>query len=211
MKINQLIQLTGGLSSPTKMPGYSYNLPATHCKTGSKLRNIPGSVCSKCYACKGNYTRFKHVSEAQNRRLQALNHPLWSEAMVAAIKRYSAKSGVFRWHDAGDVQSIDHLRRIINIARRTPNVKHWLPTKETKLIKLAISKGLRIPSNLIIRHSVHMIGDKPGPELKGLKTSTVNAGYGFICPVKSGTETCDTYCCRACWQKGINNIDYRSH
>ena len=43
-------KITGGLSSPSKMPGYSYNLPAIHCKTGSKLAQIPGTTCHGCYA-----------------------------------------------------------------------------------------------------------------------------------------------------------------
>lgn len=210
MKIKEATQITGGLSAPSKMPGYSYNLPATQCKTGSKLRKIPGSVCNKCYGQKGRYV-FSNVKKAQNRRLLALDHPLWVEAMVVSIKHYGVKSGYYRWQDTGDIQSIQHLKNIVNIARRTPNIKHWLPTKETKLIRLAISKGLRIPSNLVIRHSVHMIGEKPGPELKRLKTSTVDANYGFKCPVMSDKEGCDTYNCRKCWDKSVINIDYKSH
>ena len=37
--------ITGGLSKPSKMPGYAYNLPAIHCKTGSKLAQVPGTTC----------------------------------------------------------------------------------------------------------------------------------------------------------------------
>lgn len=210
MKINLLKQITGGLSTPSKMPGYAYNLPATKCKTGSKLRKIPGSVCSKCYAHKGRYV-FSNVKNAQERRLSKIDTPGWVDAMVVLIKHYGAKSGVFRWHDSSDLQSVEHLRKIVNIARRTSTIKHWLPTKETKLVKLAINRGLRIPKNLIIRHSVHMIGAIPTNELKRLNTSTVDANYGFKCPVKSGTETCDDYKCRACWQKEVKNVDYRSH
>ena len=32
--------ITGGLSKPSKMPGYAYNLPATECKVGSKLLQL---------------------------------------------------------------------------------------------------------------------------------------------------------------------------
>ena len=45
--------ITGGLSKPSKMPGYAYNLPAIHCKTGSKLAQVPGTTCHGCYALKG--------------------------------------------------------------------------------------------------------------------------------------------------------------
>jgi hypothetical protein len=53
--------ITGGLSRPSKMPGYAYNLPAIHCKTGSKLAAIPGTTCHGCYALKGRY-RFPNVT-----------------------------------------------------------------------------------------------------------------------------------------------------
>ena len=33
--------ITGGLSKPSKMPGYAYNLPATECKVGAKLAKVP--------------------------------------------------------------------------------------------------------------------------------------------------------------------------
>ena len=36
----------------TKMPGTTYAVDAFACKVGSKLRNIPGSICSKCYTIK---------------------------------------------------------------------------------------------------------------------------------------------------------------
>ena len=34
-------KITGGLSAPGKMPEGSYNLPASMCQTGAKLREIP--------------------------------------------------------------------------------------------------------------------------------------------------------------------------
>ena len=78
-------EITGGLSKPSKMPGPAHNLPAVACKTGAKLAQIPGSVCSGCYALKGRY-RFNNVQAALQRRLKALEHPQWVEAMVQLIK-----------------------------------------------------------------------------------------------------------------------------
>jgi hypothetical protein len=48
-------EITGGLSAPGKMPEGSYNLPASACVTGAKLREIPGTPCYGCYAFKGRY------------------------------------------------------------------------------------------------------------------------------------------------------------
>ena len=42
MNAQERKKITGGLSKPSKMPGYAYNLPAIHCKTGSKLAQVPG-------------------------------------------------------------------------------------------------------------------------------------------------------------------------
>ena len=101
MDKHQLKLITGGLSKPSKMPGYSYNLPATKCITGSKLVKIPGSVCFGCYALKGRY-RFPNVKDAMQRRLDSLTHPLWVQAMATSI--LDTKIEFFRWHDSGDLQ-----------------------------------------------------------------------------------------------------------
>lgn len=207
MDVKTSLQIVGGLSEPSKMPGYCYNLPASACKTGSKLRKQPNTVCSNCYACKGRYN-FSHVKNAQNKRLQSIYTYEWEFAMSFLINRYSKKEPYFRWHDSGDIQSVRHLKKIINVCKTTREVKHWLPTKELGIVKKIQEE---LPSNLLIRHSVLIIGKKPYGELKGLHTSTVNANYGFQCPVKSGTETCDTYHCRACWDQKVKNVNYKQH
>ena len=107
MKLSELHTLTGGLSKPSKMPCHGYSIPASACKTGTKLRAIPNSTCSSCYACKGRYM-FPNVQDALHRRLDALQDSNWVEWMVALIGR-KEKSGYFRWHDSGDLQSMEHL------------------------------------------------------------------------------------------------------
>lgn len=101
-------EIVGGLSRPSKMPGYAYGLPAKACKTGSKLVGVPGSVCAGCYALKGNY-RFGSVKSAQQRRLESLQHPRWVEAMITLLHALDIRW--FRWHDSGDIQSPSHLER----------------------------------------------------------------------------------------------------
>jgi hypothetical protein len=113
MKTSEAWALVGGLSKPSKMPGWSIGIPAAECKTGSKLRLIPESVCANCYALKGCYV-FKVVQEAQYRRLAAISKPLWVEAMATLIN--SKKPDVFRWHDSGDVQDLDHLKKFMRFA-----------------------------------------------------------------------------------------------
>jgi hypothetical protein len=38
MKSNEALKLVGGLSKPSKMPGWAYGIPAKECKTGKKLQ-----------------------------------------------------------------------------------------------------------------------------------------------------------------------------
>jgi hypothetical protein len=78
MKSNEALKLVGGLSKPSKMPGWAYGIPAKECKTGKKLQNIEGSTCYNCYALKGCYV-FKVVQEAQYRRLAASSTHTGSE------------------------------------------------------------------------------------------------------------------------------------
>jgi hypothetical protein len=40
MKTSEALKLVGGLSKPSKMPGWAYGLPAKECKTGSKLVKV---------------------------------------------------------------------------------------------------------------------------------------------------------------------------
>ena len=164
MKVKEAIKITDSFTKTSKMPGLSYSLPAWECKTGSKLRKIPGSVCASCYALKGNYTRYKAIKDAQYRRLEAMKDPRWVDAMTAVIKRQKW----FRWHDAGDVQAMQHLNNIYKICEATPGTRHWLPTREA-WIKNELD---RKPANLVIRFSPPMMGPRvdTGQTLRWLLT-----------------------------------------
>jgi hypothetical protein len=74
---------------------------------------VKGSTCEGCYALKGCYV-FKVVQDAQYRRLNSIKHTHWVAAMSQLIN--SKKSKYFRWHDSGDVQDLEHLEKIYNVA-----------------------------------------------------------------------------------------------
>ncbi len=137
MKSQQTITLKtmerviGSLSKPGKMPGMGTSTSATKCKTGSFLRTIEGSTCSKCYAHGGQY-RYPSVKIAHSRRLAGLSDENWAIYMAETIKRKKIKE--FRWHDSGDLQGMNHLRNIIKVVKSTPEVSHWLPTREYKML-----------------------------------------------------------------------------
>jgi hypothetical protein len=192
-------QITGGLSKPSKMPGPAINLPAWNCITGLKLQAVKGSVCAGCYAMKGRY-RFPNVREAMDRRLTALTDPRWVDAMVTLI----TGEKWFRWHDSGDIQSIEHLENIFRVCRRTPETQHWMPTREAQFIKRL--KVNQVPRNLIIRFSSHMIDQ--GPVNFWPWTSTVVTA-GKTCPAAEQNNECKD--CRQCWDRSVKNVAYGKH
>ena len=199
LSTKEALKLIGGLSKPSKMPGWSYGLPAKECKTGSKLRLVPGSTCYNCYALKGCYV-FKVVQDAQYKRLAATKHPLWVGWMQTVIN--SKKSKEFRWHDSGDVQDEEHLMKIFAVCRLTPSVKHWLPTREA-WVKHFLPM---CPKNLVIRFSAPMI-DTPAPGTWPNTSTVVTAGASCPAPLQDGK--CND--CRKCWNKRISNVSYGKH
>lgn len=201
------LKIVGGCSDTSKMPGKSYGLPTAACKTGAKLAQISGTVCSKCYAKKGFYLTFaKSVVPAQQRRLEAIDHPQWVEAMAVNLE----KESWFRWFDSGDLQSTQMLLNIIEVCRRTPNTKHWLATRERRFVHEALKKS-DIPDNLVIRISA-TYPDVPVKLIPGVHGANVHKDktpVGHECPAPKQHGKCDT--CRACWDKSIKVISYKEH
>ena len=197
MLVKEAKEITGSLTRTSKMPGLSYSLPAWECKTGSKLRKVKDSVCSMCYALKGNYTRYKAIKAAQYVRLKSIEDSRWIEAMTAQVQR----STYFRWHDAGDVQDLAHLKKIYAVCEATPNTKHWMPTREAWIKDHLDSK----PENLVIRFSPPMIGQRneswPNSSMVVLKDAT--------CPAPNQGNSCGD--CRACWDPSVKVVSYGKH
>ena len=197
MKVTEAKQITGSLTRTSKMPGLSYSLPAWECKTGSKLRKVKGSVCSACYALKGNYTRYKAIKAAQYDRLEKIKNSLWVAAMVVQVKRQK----YFRWHDAGDVQDLEHLNKIYSVCKLTPEVKHWIPTREAWIKNHLYNK----PENLVIRFSPPMIGQRND----SWPNSSMVVETGATCPAPKQGNSCGD--CRACWDPLVKVVSYGKH
>ena len=200
MLVKEARKITDSLTRTSKMPGLSYSLPAWACQTGSKLRKVKTSPCYGCYALKGNYTRYPAIKAAQYRRLDAITHPLWVEAMATKIRGQKW----FRWHDAGDVQSIEHMKKIIEVCKLTPNTKHWLPTQERPYLPAPEE----VPENLIIRLSASKVDGTAGNAWEHSSTVTTEEGKR-TCPAPDQGGACKD--CRACWNKEIKNVSYGKH
>ena len=207
--VTELLDKVGGLSAPSKMPCHGYSIPAARCKTGRKMRKVAGSICAICYALKGRYS-FAPVQNALERRFKTIRGKSWVSDMVAAINKVE-RSGFFRWHDSGDLQSLSHFGNICAIARLTPNVKYWLPTREYGMVREFIEKGGIIPANLTVRFSALMV-DGPAPETLAKRLGVQVSGAcasAFTCPASKQGNVCGS--CRACWNKETFNVTYKTH
>jgi Gene product 88 len=208
-------EIVGGLSEPEKMPCKSYGLPADECHVGALLWKVQNSTCSNCYAMKGQY-QFPNVKQAQYRRLESLKDARWVDAMVtliAGLYRGGKCMPYFRWHDSGDVQSMMHLRNIVLVCERTPNTRHWLPTREHKLVADYLAMYGSFPSNLTVRLSAHL-KNSAYPGFAGLPTSSVHT----TAKPQDGMKECRAYtrdghcgACRACWNPQVACVSYHEH
>jgi hypothetical protein len=207
------INIAGSCTKTSKMPSESYSLPAKACITGSKLVNVKGSVCEGCYALKGNYHRFaKTIEPLQYKRLESIKNPLWVEAMIKLI----GNKPFFRWHDSGDIQSVDHLYKIAQIAWRLPKTQFWLPTREANIVKDFVKQN-EIPCNLVIRISAMFMDQEAKlprslTKFTNILTSSVHKTKeltGFKCVAPSQKGQCGD--CRACWDNTVTNVSYHAH
>ena len=214
MTKNQAAVITGGLTSTSKMPCKSYSLPTVACVTGYRMAQVKGSICASCYANKGFYAAYgKTIEPAQHARLVSLSDPLWVSAMVASI----GTDKYFRWHDSGDLQSVDHLAQIVEVCKQTPNCQHWLPTREYGMVADYLRTGGTIPDNLVIRLSA-MFADKPVSipaslrNVPGILCSNVHKSakpVGTICNAPAQGGACRD--CRACWNRAVPVVTYAMH
>jgi hypothetical protein len=222
MLIKEAKAITGGIGFTSKT-GFAFGLPArTACKVGCKLADKEGSTCFGCYARGGNYS-YPSTKQAHSNRWSSVQklhdesfRKLWVEAMVTLINNKAEKAEkdelYFRWHDSGDINDINHLKAIVAVAKKTPEVKHWIPTKEVGTVK-AFLKNNKIPSNLCIRLSVYFVDDTKGfdinlPKARVYKNSKPQ---GKVCQAVLEHKGCKEVGCRACWNKRVRTVNYKHH
>lgn len=209
----------GTISQTTKMPCKSSSLPTEACQTGYKMAQIAGSICSMCYADKGNYAKYAAtIKPAQFARLdavwQAMQDPDYAQAWVSGMVALIGTDAYFRHHDSGDLQGLAHLELIAALCEATPGTRHWLPTREYGIVKAYIAKHGRLPANLTIRLSA-MYPDQPVKipaslqGVPGIAVSNVHTGapIGDACRAPAQNGECRD--CRACWTDAT--ISYAIH
>ena len=207
----------GRLSSPSKMPGKGISTPAAACITGTKLRDVKGSVCEGCYAFERGAYAWPNVKPALENRLSLVmasrENP---EPWIAGMTKLIWNQEYFRWHDSGDLQGAWHFANIVEVARRTPHVKHWIPTREYRMLSGWTMDDL--PANLCPRTSGHMVDGAP-PTGLGFPTSTVVTDGTHDCPAYAQDGACSGMNentgqwedCRKCWDTSNQNTSYPKH
>lgn len=204
MNKKEAIEITGGLSKPSKMPCKAYSVECP--RWGTK------NECEFCYAQKGRYF-FPNVKEALARRTRALSDPRWVEAMVVLI----GDDPYFRWHDAGDLRGMRHLTKIVSVVKRTPNTKHYLPTKQPVLLMKWTEKYGGFPPNLSVRVSrgvdVRSFEFNYGRSVaRPFNSSSISdwlAPIGYACPSSTQGNKCQD--CRVCWDTTVRHVTYKMH
>ena len=207
-------EITGGLSNTHKMPGQSWGISPFRCVIGQKMAQVEGSTCAECYAMQRHY-RYLNVMKAHERRyqqmLRALEDAEFRRLYIEAFVFLINNEPHFRWFDAGDIQSVEHLRLISEICEATPRTEHWLPTRELPFLKEYLFKYGAPPSNLVVRASSAMI-DGPPPEAEwmeefGILTSGVSSTGDHDCPAESQGGVCGA--CRRCWDRDVPHVTYK--
>ena len=187
------------LSSPSKMPCYSWSLQA--------YKNCI-IKCEYCYAKRGNYN-YPSVINAMANRDKDWRLDNWVDRMTTAIK----DEQYFRWFDSGDLYCQELIDKIVLVCIETPNTKHTIPTKAYFNPKLKLNT-LASLDNVVLRYSTLELDNlKEISEYNSIVvTKYIPSIKGKInCPVglDKNKHTCGN--CRACWSKQVKTIYFRKH
>ena len=183
------------------------------------LDTCPGSIdspgvlvdaCKGCYATTGNYAFANVKAPREFNRLdwQRLD---WCDDMVAELDndRY------FRWLDSGDLYSLALAEKVLEVMKRTPWCKHWLPTRMHKFPKFRqVFAEMQALDNVMVRFSSDSVTGEYIPGLHGsvigpdAATWTETLGASLCRAYEHGGQCSG---CRACWDKSVSLIGYPAH
>jgi hypothetical protein len=139
----------------------------------------------------------------------------WADDMVTAL----SKEEYFRWFDSGDIYTAALAQKIYEVCRRTPHVKHWIPTKSYQIPKIRywLDRIKSLP-NVMVRFSSPSTHGFAGPEHGSTVTQEVSDVLAPEIKDSRSTAFCEAYknngkCmdCRACWDKSLSLIIYPLH
>lgn len=196
----------------TKMPGTTFAIDAFACLVGSRLAQIKGTPCFSCYARKLQKLRpsVDKGWKANLAKWQRADKSEWVTAMVFQIERYNVDN-YHRWFDSGDLQSVEMLHNIVDVALLTPHIKHWLPTQERSILNEYREKYGQEPDNLTIRVSASKIDTDKVPKFGNTSMVFTKNGKPIGKECKASTRGNQCGSCRACWSKDVPTVSYPKH
>ena len=221
------------LSKTSKMPAKSWSLPAWETCPGARIQGgKPAEACEGCYALTGAY-QFPSTIKAREHNLEDWKKDDWCDAMVKAI----GKDKYFRWFDSGDIYCMELAEKIIEVVRRTPDCKHWLPTRSHKAIQGLYGYLVDYTKEYFVPNEYQ--GDQPYANPMYLPNLTVrfssDSAHGMRLSKKFGRNSviiqreedfkpekgyalCRSYTrggkcgdCRACWSNKVDTVAYVKH
>jgi hypothetical protein len=221
--------MTIKLSSPGKMPCYTWSIPAFDTCPGAvidfssydgQLKNWSKfkrkmkktnqvDACKGCYAQYGHYT-FPGSANLRKHNLKDWKRKNWVKDMVKAIKHMP----YFRFFDSGDIYCVELAIKIEQIVKACPDTKFWIPTRshKIKLIKNVIDR-LNHLTNCVVRiSSDSVIGGIVDYATNStiVPSNSVKSKPNFlVCQSFNREGKCGD--CRACWNKTIKTIAYPAH
>lgn len=203
------------LTRTSKMPGWSFSIPARQGKVGGRPFTVCTALCKMpCYAKKGRYTS-PAVREAQNWRLEvvleALEEPgLFTQLMGKAFTACAVPSlPYFRGHDSGDFFCASYVEEWTWIAEEWKSIRFYFPTKSyVEPGCLPFLQTFASLPNVTLRPSALAPG-LPAPVVPGLAAGIEVRREGFTCPASRQGNQCLS--CRLCWDEPGQSLSYHLH
>jgi hypothetical protein len=218
------VKISSGNTKMGNIPSFS-TLPSNELltlKDGRVLTNIIGTCGDLCEDCKDkcyaiDFAKRHHhvVIPAYAINTILLRHD--PDKLRREIREYCEKNIVkfFRFHTAGELETVAQLELYAQICRDTPDVTFYIYTRACDLllkwVELLQTKGEEVPSNFVINLSewngnLAAYMDKPFFKDCNVFIYDEKKNYkGVHCPAtdKAGHETGITCAqCRRCMKKG---------
>ena len=209
------------LSETTAMACPGFSLPAMVACPGMVACG-PEHICWGCYAQIGMYAQQSTIN-AQAARFAWTVHMIknnpqgWIDTMVEAITDTGCT--YFRPHDSGDLWSVEYANAWYEVAKRTPHVRYWFPTRSYHLLWIDAIRRLASLPNVVVRPSA-LEWNAPAPSVRGLQkgTTAVSAhkhmadGHTMCPKTMAGHDaSCASVGCRDCWYKASGRKAYLQH
>ena len=198
------------LSKASKMPCRSWSLEAlTTCPASKDANGDLVPACKGCYATTGNY-HYPNVKAPRLHNQSDWKQDDWVDAMVAELDndRY------FRWFDSGDMYDVRLAKKILEVMRRTPWARHWLPTRMHKFDKFKpVIAEMELLPNVVVRLSSDGVQGEIVPDAPNSSTIIPTISHKLdnmtLCEAYERSGKCGT--CRACWDKTVSVVAYPAH